>query len=243
MLREGTKQFDLYDFFSVLLPGIAFILGTFPFLPHNTEVFSPGLIIPLLVGGFVVGRAVHATSLWIEQRAGAASHREVFRSQFRNPTVVTPELAESFYAACDETFTEMNLPDARGEVVEDQLLVDTLYALVRSYVHMDARGRSRTFQAVYDFYRSMWIISLILTGCYVFYAIGTALGWFENQAGYLSYIGSLDITPGLIVLASIIVMAGSYLTFRRVRQNYREFYVQYLLTDFVVLRSDENGDR
>lgn len=237
MIGEGTKQFDLYDFFSVLLPGIAFILGMFPFLPHKTEVFSPGLIIPLLVGGFVVGRAIHATSLWIEQRAGAASHRAVFGNQFQNPTVVTPELVESFYTACCETFTEIDLPDSRAEAVEDQLIVDTLYGLVRSYVHIDARGRSRTFQAVYDFYRSMWIISLILTGCYVFYAVGTALRLFDNQAGYLSYIGSLNITPGLIVFASLIVMAGSYLTFRRVRQNYREIYIQYLLTDFVVLHN------
>lgn len=242
MIREGTKQFDLYDFFSVLLPGIAFLLGVFPFLPHETEVFSPGLIIPLLVGGFVVGRAIHATSLWIEQRAGAASHRAVFRRQFRNPSVVTPELVESFHAACRETFTELDLPDSPAETAEDQLIVDTLYGLVRSTIHMDARGRSRTFQAVYDFYRSMWIISLILTGCYVFYAIGTALGLFDNRAGYLSYIGSLDITPGLIVFASFIVMAGSYLTFRRVRQNYREFYIQYLLTDFVVLQSSRNAE-
>jgi ATP/ADP translocase len=88
----------------------------------------------------------------------------------------------------------------------------------------------------------MWIISLILTGCYVLYAIGTALRLFDNRAGYLSYIGSLNITPGLIVFASLIVMAGSYLTFRRVRQNYREFYIQYLLTDFVVLHSSGSVD-
>jgi hypothetical protein len=129
MIREGTKQFDLYDFFSVLLPGIAFILGMFPFLPHNTDVFSPGLIIPLLVGGFVVGRAIHATSLWIEQRAGAASHRAVFKDQFQNPAAVTPELVESFYEACLVTFNEVDLPDSRFEAVEDQLIVDTLYGL------------------------------------------------------------------------------------------------------------------
>lgn len=242
MIQENTKQFDLYDFFSVLLPGIAFILGLFPFLPRDSDVFSPGLIIPLLVGGFVVGRAIHATSLWIEQRAGAASHRAVFGDQLGDPTVVTSEVAESFYEACRDTFTEIDLPDSRSDALEDQLLVDNLYGLVRSYVHIDARGRSRTFQAVYDFYRSMWIISLILTGSYVCYAVGTAVGLFDNQAGYTSYLGSLDITPGLIVFASLIIAAGSYLTFRRVRQNYREFYIQYLLTDFIVLRSSQSID-
>ncbi|AFO59130.1 hypothetical protein NJ7G_3913 [Natrinema sp. J7-2] len=30
-----------------------------------------------------------------------------------------------------------------------------LYGLVQGYIHMDARGRSRTFEAVFDFYQCM----------------------------------------------------------------------------------------
>lgn len=241
MLTESTRQFDLYDFFGVLIPGAVFILALFPFLPHDASVFTTGVLVATVAVGFVFGRALHALSLIIDQRYGATSHRDTFVNEVLEPESVTKGLANAFYKNAIETFPTLSLPDDRSnlERSEHWWVLEDLYGLVRSYIHMDARGRSRTFQAVFDFYRCMLTACFLLFAIYTMYTVAlffeiAADGWI----GYNSYIGTLDLAPGLVFFGAAFLFLGPFAAFRHVRSDYREYYVQYLMSDFVVLEGD-----
>lgn len=79
--NEGIRRFDLYDFFSILLPGTALIFGLYPFLPMGFAVNSFAALVPFLVGGFIVGRAVHSVAVSFQWLLGRVSHRERHSSE------------------------------------------------------------------------------------------------------------------------------------------------------------------
>ena len=246
MLNAGTRRFDLYDFFSVFIPGAATILGLFPLAPQNIPVPAGAVVGIVVIGGFVVGRGVHATALWLEEQAGATTHRQCFIEELQNPSRVSADLATEFYGGSLKAFDVKGLPAHRTDLDqshEEQLR--SLYTRARSYLHIDARGRSRTFQAVLDFYRSIWVSSAIVAGVYMLYALLLLLGAFApgvaGVAQYQSYLGTLDLPPGIIFYGAVFVIGGAYGTFERVRSDYRQFYIEYLFSDFVVLQAESTN--
>jgi hypothetical protein len=241
MLTESTRQFDLYDFFSVLIPGAAFLIGVAPFLPNQAVSFSVPSVIVLIILGFVFGRFIHASGLLLERFFGATSNRDYFISELENPSSTSPSLVDEFYRCAQDAFPSVDIPDERSELKEKDFSdeLEQLYVLVRSYIHMDARGRSRTFQAVLDFYRGIWVGSLFLVIIYVAYVVIVVLGWNSREIiGYQSYLGALDIHFAIIFFAAVFVLGGAYATFEQVRSDYRAYFVQYLFSDFVVLRDE-----
>jgi hypothetical protein len=243
MLAEGTRRFDLYDFFSILIPGAAFLIGLAPLFPLEVPVVSTSGVVILLVGGFVVGRCIHAAALRIERFKDVTGHREHFVDELVGSNTVTDDLADRFYDQCLKSFEQISLPQDREglEKNEHEANLETLYALVRSYIHMDARGRSRTFQAVLDFYRSIWVASALLSAIYVFYAF---LLWWgipsPASVGYTTYMSQLGIHYTIIFFGAVFVLGSAYATFKNVRSKYREFFIQYLMSDFVVLRTEDD---
>lgn len=310
MITESTRQFDLYDFFSVLIPGAACLIGIFPFLPEDAPIFSTASIGFLIIGGFVVGRAIHAISLVIEDKLNLVSHREYFAKQIVSPDSVSKPLVSEFYSACKDTFPELDLPenieelqnssseaesDSNDEddtesstpdksdssifsniiniifgglfaivgivviallpyVVKDKYVVQSinvdtyddrinaLYTNIRTYIHMDARGRSRTFQAVYDFYRSMWYVSIIFFFIYLITGIVLILDIEPLPEGYVTFLGSTGISGEFVFLLALVIFAGGYHTFKKVRSKYRTIYIEYLMSDFLVLYRENNND-
>lgn len=276
MRGTAPRQFDLYDFFSVLLPGSALLLGLAPFLPRETDIGSLGAILPLLIGGFVVGRAIHSIAVTIENPPSETesergvirtlfiskplgwffgreyfddvTHRDRFISELKRPDVVDESLVDEFYQECRRVFPNLELPEDRSQLDDSEQVFDTLYGLVRAYVHIDARGRSRTFQAIYAFYRSMWIVSFLLFLVYLVYGVLKVLGLNPGIVDYTSFIGSLGVPDSLIVLGSLVVAYAGYLAFSEARTDYRRFFVQYLISDFVLLHrtraavADETND-
>lgn len=160
MLEEGTRRFDLYDFFSILLPGSAFVIGLIPILPHDVPVFATASIGFLLVWGFIFGRSLHVIGVavdkfegwWIIRSSVSIDHRDKFIEELINPTDIESELANGFYLHCRQTFQQLDLPPERQDLDSEEHRTDLnmLYGIARSYIHMDGRGRSRTFQAVLD---------------------------------------------------------------------------------------------
>lgn len=194
MILEGTRELDLYDFFSVLIPGAAFLIGLFPFLPEDTPIFSTGVIGLLIVGGFVFGRGIHAFSLRLEKYTPAANHRQLFKDELQDTDNLSKRLVNTFYSESRKHFANVPFPPLRSELSEEE--ADSLYELVRSTIHIDGRGRSRSFQAIVDFYRSMWVLSAILAAIYIGYA--SSLIW-PNRFDFASvsfepYIASLGLT-------------------------------------------------
>lgn len=263
MINGNPRQFDLYDFFSVLLPGVALLLGLFPFLPNTTDVTALGAIVPVLVGGFVVGRAIHSLTVTIEkppvedemgfvrtlfiakplgvifgnEYTSDVTHRERFVSELQNGGSLDADLLDHFYEVCRMTFPGLDLPDERTDELPDDK-IDALYGLVRSAIHVDARGRSRTFQAVYAFYRSMWLVAFVLSAAYISYGVLRVFDVHRGLVRYDSFIGSVGVPDVLIILGSIVAAYGGYVTFNEARKDYQKYYVQYLISDFIVLWSE-----
>lgn len=260
MLTEGTRRFDLYDFFSVFIPGGAFLVGVLPFLPREAPISSTGFLGAMLLLGFVFGRAIHALGLWLEGAGGnaitsfsiagygidlrggdgvATSHRDYFIVEILEPNEISSGLVDTFYSLSSGYFDHLNLTDKRSglarEEHEDEL--ESLYTLVRSAIHIDARGRSRTFQAVLDFQRTMMMASLLLFVIYIFYSGLKAVEPVSGGlVGYDTFISYLDLPWWIIFLGAVFILVGSYTTFEQIRSNYRRYFVQYLMADFITLR-------
>ena len=243
MLSDSARRIDLYDFFSVLLPGIALLLALAPFLPQNTDLGALGTLLPLLVGGFVFGRGIHTLAVTIEDGYELApTHRERFIQIFTNqePVIITDATRSAFYRECSNCFDIFHDMDDAPPWNEDNetatKLLEDLYGLVRSYIHIDARGRSRTFQAVYSFYRNMWIVSVIVGGVYLFYGLVKGVGATEGLVNFTSFFGTLGLSPGLIALGSVFVALVSWRLFSEARSDYQDHFVRYLIADFLILQ-------
>lgn len=233
MIRGGLRRFDLYDFFSVFLPGATLVIGLLPFLPSDTE-FGVGAAGIIVVLGFVIGRAIHGSAILFDQYWENSGHRELFVDQLTNPEVLSPSIVDRFFHICCEVYDDLGLCEDRSESVASDD-VEPLYTLVRSYIHMDSRGRSRTFQAVYAFYRSMWLVSLLLGCVYYVYSIARLLGVTVDTVDYYTYISSLDVPTAAIMGLSIAVALFAYRVFRDAKERHQRYYVQYLITDFITL--------
>lgn len=159
-----------------------------------------------------------------------------------DPNCLSEDLAEKFYNSCIEAFEPDDLPNKWCNLQpkhEDEL--DALYTLVRSYVHMDARGRSRTFQAVLDFYRSIWVGSFMVAVLYMGYALLSELNALDGIVNYQSYYGTLGLPSVITFYGAVLVIGSAYGAFERVRADYRNYYIQYLFSDFVVLQADDTN--
>lgn len=237
MLSDTPRRFDLYDFFSVLLPGVALLLGLVPFLPKDTDLGALGAVLPLLIGGFVFGRAIHTVGVRLEDAyEEAPTHRERFIQEVNDPEVMTEETVRCFYQECINAFDIVDDDDQWQRNGQDEDLLEDIYGLVRSYIHIDSRGRSRTFQAVYSFYRGMWVVSLIVAVVYLLYGLLKGINATEGLVTFTSFFGTLGMAPGLIVLGSVIVALLSHEAFSQARGDYQEHFVRYLVADFLILQ-------
>lgn len=262
MLNEGTRRFDLYDFFSVLIPGGAFVIGLTPFAPKTLPVTSTGGILMLIVASFVAGRGLHAIGLLIERPFDedsevdikgivgvvggsiATSHREYFVSEVIEPDDLSEGLVEEFYSRTLEHFPELSFPDDRSNLNHEDHADDleTLYSLVRSFIHLDSRGRSRTFQAVLDFQRTTMVTAFMLYVPYGLYGLVKIFAQVPGDlVGYQSYIGSLDLTGWLVFYGATFLLIAADMTFLEIRSNYRYYFIQYLMADFINLHQADGG--
>lgn len=276
--NEGIRRFDLYDFFSILLPGTALIFGLYPFLPMGFSVDSIAALVPFLVGGFIVGRAVHSTAVSFQRLLGRLSHREAFERELAEPTHLATETVDEFYEYCRDVFDTVALPADRESAFEDGggseevealgpkgirteavsflrnsyeqepvTFGETLYVLVRAYVHIDGTGRSRTFQAVHAFYRSTEVVSAILVVIYLGYAVKKLLSEsvvdIPALLPYTTIVDHLGFEPEVIALGAILLAALSWKTFSTAKRTYRRYYLQYLVMDFLLLTDGVSGGR
>jgi hypothetical protein len=244
MLEQGIRQFELYDLFSVFVPGVALLFGLAPFLPEFVPFTSLQFLLPVLVGGFIAGRGVHAAAIRIERSAGRTSHRELFKKEVSDPELLQPKVVKRFCKESAEVFDEIGLEDLEDGLVPEPndddgetSLGETVYILVRSYIHMDSRGRSRSFQAIYSFHRSMWIVMGSLGILYLLYGLADVAGVLTGAATFQTHLGALDFKPSLVITAAEIVFLTGYQVFSKARPEYQEYFVQYLIADFLVLET------
>lgn len=234
MVAESVNQFDLFDFFSVLIPGITLLIGFYPLLPVENNITGITAISIVLILGYVVGRGIHSVAVWWED----VGHREIFRGEMREPVVVPYTVSRTFYKQCRSDYPELHLPRNPNEALNRT--IDTLYTHVRARTHMDGRGRSRSFQAIYAFYRNVAFVGASLGATYFMY--GLLGGTFETlqrygiavemaEYPYTSILLDLGISPGLLIPASSGLSLVVWLICKKSMEKYQQHYITYLISD------------
>ncbi|WP_135823257.1 hypothetical protein [Halorussus ruber] len=314
-MAGSTRHFDLYDFFSVLIPGVLFLSGFYLFLPQGLNVGDPvvslSLLFPILAGGYIAGRFLHISADWLERTLPTVvSHRELLQDELlslttdeESPKIVDEDTLRQFCNECTQAFDlDFDFPPSKEEVEAeftesgeeddeandgndgtstqgkddgriDQIRsaigddepdtqeraktiisrrVGMVYSLVRGNIHFDARGRSRTFQAIFAFYRSTQLAFLLLGGLYFMAAIWIYLSDVE-QLVFFSFTADVSGLPrllpyptkiysiqtmeiGIFVAEILFVLAVFYISFERAKETYRDYYIQYLVTDFLLIQ-------
>lgn len=264
MIRTSGPRLNLYNFFSVLLPGVTFVLGISPFLPSETKIDPLIGVVPLLAGGFVFGQAIHSLAVIWQSRTPRRTHREQFQELLKGETlpkyegvdddpaeeIVTRNTLEDFHEACDTRFDGIELPDFENREEASADTLRDLYTLVRGAVHFDGRGRSRTFQAIYAFCRSMWVLSIVLWVIYYTY-VGVRLldvpAVLANHVGagpnntliYTPLLTEYVPSPETVLILSTAIFLSSHKMFRSSTDEYKRYFTEYLISDFLLVNDDE----
>lgn len=253
--RQTVRRINLYDFFSVLLPGLTLILGIYPLLPQDLILTTLSIALSLLVIGFVAGRVIHtiATSVhkWLTKRDiprfKSQTHRDLFIDEICNPNLIPVDIVELFHEECWKTFSEIGLRrDQRYTVEEDSDLLEGLYTAVRSYTHVNSQGPSENFQAIYAFYRNVGLVMVLLFAVYGFVVVNTVLsevGWVALskyvRASKLALISSQTLPLPLVIFFTFILTIFIAFVFRLGMRRYKTIYVQYIMTDFIAIQKSE----
>lgn len=191
-------------------------------------------LLPILAIAFAIGQMIHILSVGIERILRIPSHRDSFTNQLGRSSMLSQQLITKFYNICCEEFDHIGLTGEVKKDSQDDILMKTLYVCVRSQVDIDGQGRTQIFQAIYAFCRSVHITSLLLSLIYIVYVL---LIWFV-PGGALPYetkLEDLEIGLGVIIPMVLLVSSTSYYTFRRARTHYREYFIQYLIVEFLSL--------
>ena len=100
----------------------------------------------------------------------AIDHRGAFFAELKGEGELDNGVVQRFQREYDDTFSEIDREGGNSESEtegtvysnsEDREL-NYIYESARSYIHLDGRGRSRTFQAVFAFHRSTWLTMIVL---------------------------------------------------------------------------------
>lgn len=241
MVQESISQFDLFDFFSVLVPGGTFLIGLYPLLPSTERITDVMAIITFVILGYVFGRGIHSVAIRWEN----AGHRSRFREELESPRTVPYSTVTAFYGRCQDQYPELALPDDPSDALDTT--VGTLYSLVRGRIHMDSRGRSRSFQAIYAFYRNIAFVSVTLGIAYLVFGLVGGVAELVVSFGlvdspdvypYTPIILDVGIPPGLLIPTSIVIALIVWLICKNAMTKYREHYVQYLISDYLLIDHD-----
>jgi hypothetical protein len=247
----SLSRFGVYNFFSVLLPGVLFIFGLYPLFPKQVDATSIGILLPLLAIGFTIGQLFHIVSVGIERKLDIDGHRDILKTELCTPSHLSEDTIEKFLTVCAENADGITLygdgteTGTLDESTLDTATIDTLYVRVRAVVDFDGRGRTQTFQSIYSFCRSIYTVSVGLTLIYLFYGILLAAdgGISATEVGVLPYepkIQLLHLSPIMVLGLALALTVSSMTTFRHARHEYQKFFIQYLITEFLLLSLEES---
>ncbi|GAB6861248.1 hypothetical protein ACFR97_14385 [Haloplanus litoreus] len=230
--------FSKYDFFSVFVPGLATVFGFYMIIPKEIDIPVVSAIIPTLVLSFVFGQALHSLSVLVENLIGkvgfAATHRDQFYSRLNQDSDTTAKKVEEI---CESHIEDDGID---GELDFSSDSNDAVYSFVQSYVYIHDIGRSRTFQSIFAFSRSMTVFLFGLIPLYLTHQYLREVGVVARDPKYLVFFPNFgDFAQTVIPLA---FMGG--LVFWYSAYKYKSYFVEYLITDFISLNASdvETGD-
>jgi hypothetical protein len=258
MSNGSVRGLNLYSFYAILLPGIAFTIALVPLLPANSNINPLLAVIPLVAIGFVVGQGLHTLGVLIQSVAPrneiATSHREFITGLLTDKSIqfkhnISDKICRRFVHCVNSS---IDLPESEDseKLLEDDFSsnseedIQFVYAVIRSQIHADGTGRSRVFQSTYAFCRSVMVMIPLL---WLIYALYVVLDWFDIPSKLLFRFGSGSVSeslytpivdtvasePGVIMIFTTIITAMGFLTFQSATKQYKSYYVEYTLADFI----------
>ncbi|MFC7202511.1 hypothetical protein ACFQJC_03225 [Haloferax namakaokahaiae] len=231
------RLFTVYDFFSVFLPGLATVLGLFMILPEEIDINFFVALIPILVLSFVFGQALHSLSALSESLLNSTPLVTSHRTQFSNYILENgnEHVVTKFKECCAATFRDDSLLLEEGDV-PDASEWKSLYPFVQSRIYTNGKGRSRTFQAIFAFSRSM---SVFLFGLPILYLIHYNLSYLgliiSRPPKYLLFFPNFQEFIEAVWPLSWMGMA----IFIYSSHTYKKHFSQYLVSDFVSIELDD----
>lgn len=257
-MARPFRQFREYDFFGILLPGLASVIFLYFLLPQEIQIgFSQGIVF-VGVFAFIFGQALHAAALFVEvlpemvsRLLGISwSHRTKFQKELNDPSYFNKRNIRAFQQAADRVCPGFS---ARSSFDDEYSTAEalTLYAFVRSYLHAHNQSRASSIKAIYGFCRNMFVLLLGLVPLYLTYgflsfertfALGVSgIGYIDRPGKYQIFFSSftefLRAVVPLALLGASIFLIGMFL--------HQRFFIQYLISDFLaVCGTDrtEDGD-
>jgi hypothetical protein len=252
MVIRPVIKFNLYDFFSVLFPGAITISMLFPFAPEGFSLQPLVLIAALLLAGYIVGQVLHTLSVALIESVDGVTHRDQFVTELKGNGDLPKDAAVSFMLRCQEAF---NLEDSESLSYDPQNQITQpadcgeYYELVRTYINIEGRGRSQTYQALYAFSRSILLGSLIAGLVYVLYLIGLSTEYMayvniniNNIFWYTPYIQSADIPVpylSIVIFGLVILLSRIFLDAMR---RYRNLFASYMISDYLMIHRHKSED-
>ena len=229
------RLFSVYDFFSVLLPGLATVLGFYMLIPGPIEIGIIAALLPTLVLSFVFGQALHSLSAWFEAILSriqlVSSHRTQFGDYVRENS--DNHVVQKFREDCGYEFRDSELINTEQCSLSKDAWKE-LYPYVQSYIYTHDGGRSRTFQAIFAFSRSMTVFLFGLPLLYLLHFLLDSTGIIISRPPkYLLFFPSFrEFIEAVLPLSWIGMLVFLYATY-----SYKRYFVQYLVSDFVSINS------
>lgn len=255
------RLFSHYDFFSVFIPGFATVLGIFVLIPvpiTDGNIWSnlALALLPTLVLAFVFGQALHSIADFLERhhekpllRLNVSPYSGGFRSEFAERINYSYEedinddagdlgeqiVNERFREACSVLLSNELVNYGGEEMTADDW--KEIYPVVQSQIYASEAGRSRTFQSIYAFCRSMFTLSSLLSIAYLIYAVFRA-GYFPSWIISLLGLETDPLQGSLIAIYlwwTLPLSAIGVITFGYAAISYKSYFVQYLISDFLTI--------
>lgn len=236
-MARPFRLFSIYEFFSVFIPGLATTFGLILLLPRDIDVSLTVALLPLLVLSFVFGQALHSTSAFIEailaKSDSVNNHREAFASELNSPDKVGAQVIRQFKE-------ELAIALRDEDLMNDDAMADNdwseLYTFVQSYIYANEVGRSRIFQAIFAFSRSMTVLLAGLPILYLTHQIvRNTTSIIDREPNYLRFFDDfgefMEAFVPLSILGAILFLYGAY--------SYKNYFAQYLIADFVAIRQED----
>lgn len=236
------ELFSGYDFFSVLLPGLASATLAFLFLPAQVagQIGPLTALIPVLVLAFSLGQGLHSVAQLLEKLAGKSRivtpHRDLFAAQIENPDWVSAHVVDSFLLkVADSLLVPVNDPYLSGESMRETNWRQ-VYTFVQSYIYTYEIGRSRKFQSIYSFCRSMFVLSIAFPVITFAHDIFRNFGFiFDRPPQYTLYFTDFgDFFEATVFVGTVgagIFWYGAY--------SYKRNFIRYLISDFIAYSEPE----
>lgn len=120
MSNGSVRGLNLYSFYAILLPGVAFLLILVPLFPAQMKIDLLAALIPVAATGFILGQAIHTLAVIVQGVSNidrtSTSHRELFNALIKDEnlifeTQISDDLVQRFIKSVNQSFDSITIED------------------------------------------------------------------------------------------------------------------------------------